>query len=1017
MTAEQKSPSIKPRTAVAQQTTNQSPGQRSATAIALPRPQAVLQRAEADPMSLTPAEVDVLQRTIGLRAAQRMLGIPSPFAAGSPFVASIQAKLMVGPVGDKYEQEADRVARQIVRGMTAPVQRHDLDEENLQAKPNHGMEGGDVDTDVARSIQSAKGGGAPLHDGVRSSMEQGFGADFSGVRVHTDGQADTLNRSLNARAFTAGNDIFFGEGEYNPGSTAGRELLAHELTHTVQQGAAPVQRQAEQSHGMGCTCSACGRATVQRVATHAAGCGCAVCVGGVVQRHLDEAEVQAKPLQRQTIRLERTPAQPALAAHVPLATHRQIIQRHSSNEHKLLGDADPTQLGKIGAWKNFVSPSSADTATIDLQEGSIEIERTDVLHLLEQEISRLNEWQNNPPKGHSSGQTDPTYGVLLVTLPGDPENSIPDLTMTYGELNTMGDYFGSVEGMKEADRARLEQVLQSVRIETRDMLMGIHEKIRGSNPAFAEKEGVTKANAGAYGNDAMVASTISSSAGQVELMKLKGSGAKGAENTHTLALARNACHFAPESWHTWKGYHDTALGLALQSKQKRDEALPQEGQNPLPEKQVETIKAEADRLLNEALLANGFGEHFLQDSYAAGHLINKTQIMKWFVMYIDTRKRAGDITATKSHSNSAAEWRRVQAISYGQPGVGGSGQYNMSEEGQLDEGSHAKDPQSALNRSKGKDMDMVMESHGLRIPPSIATPNSEGSKLLKAWIGWPHATNVDRNKISFADLSRVKGLLPAVGGLAGLKRALRSLIGDSVVYVDKTSWFNPFDDPHEESASILSAQKGDLEFRDGRLVVREEYLNFVRSNPQKKAVSAQDQAIVDVYPPEIMKRLQNVTYEDYIEFLSRSFVQKSTNELHNYFCENGLTVKARNGTNLGKIYGDDHMLDYASSRGVEYSSTTSHWSRDAVRYAAGITTDGDTPVPDHTTEEILARFPYTVVLPDGAGEKSLEEWHSEGTLKKLCDDTVFPIVAGSFISNRAGNFDFSKQDILPHQPF
>ncbi len=184
------------------------------------------------------------------------------FTGGTSSPPPIQPKLQLGPAGDKYEQEADRVARQVVRGLAAPapalqrsavrrpvhafaippVQRDATDEEELQAKPNHGLEGGEVDTDVARSIQSAKGGGTPLHDGVRSSMEQGFGADFGGVRVHTGGQADALNRSLNARAFTTGSDIFFGKGEYNPGSSGGQELLAHELTHTVQQGAAGVQR-------------------------------------------------------------------------------------------------------------------------------------------------------------------------------------------------------------------------------------------------------------------------------------------------------------------------------------------------------------------------------------------------------------------------------------------------------------------------------------------------------------------------------------------------------------------------------------------------------------------------------------------------------------------------------------------------------------------------------------------------------------------------------------------------------
>jgi len=90
--------------------------------------------------------------------------------------------------------------------------------------------------DVESSVQSAKFGGVPLSDNVRQPMESAFNADFSSVKVHTDNQSDHLNRSLSARAFTSGQDIFFRSGEYNPSSSSGKELLAHELTHTVQQG-------------------------------------------------------------------------------------------------------------------------------------------------------------------------------------------------------------------------------------------------------------------------------------------------------------------------------------------------------------------------------------------------------------------------------------------------------------------------------------------------------------------------------------------------------------------------------------------------------------------------------------------------------------------------------------------------------------------------------------------------------------------------------------------------------------
>jgi outer membrane protein OmpA-like peptidoglycan-associated protein len=96
-------------------------------------------------------------------------------------------------------------------------------------------EGEIVSSDIEQVIKGNLGAGQPLDDSVRARMEPAFIADFSGVRVHTNPQADTLNRALNARAFTTGRDIFFRNGDYKPGSSSGRELLAHELTHVVQQ--------------------------------------------------------------------------------------------------------------------------------------------------------------------------------------------------------------------------------------------------------------------------------------------------------------------------------------------------------------------------------------------------------------------------------------------------------------------------------------------------------------------------------------------------------------------------------------------------------------------------------------------------------------------------------------------------------------------------------------------------------------------------------------------------------------
>ncbi|MCC7366414.1 MAG: DUF4157 domain-containing protein [Dehalococcoidia bacterium] len=114
------------------------------------------------------------------------------------------------------------------------LQRAD-DEEELQARhdqrPEVGLEGGQVSAGIQDRINSARGSGSTLDDGVRSQMESGFGADFSDVRIHRDAEADSLNRSITAKAFTTGSDIFF-RGDV---SESDHHTLAHELTHVVQQ--------------------------------------------------------------------------------------------------------------------------------------------------------------------------------------------------------------------------------------------------------------------------------------------------------------------------------------------------------------------------------------------------------------------------------------------------------------------------------------------------------------------------------------------------------------------------------------------------------------------------------------------------------------------------------------------------------------------------------------------------------------------------------------------------------------
>ena len=171
---------------------------------------------------------------------------------------AIQAKLAIGEPNDKYEQEADATAARVVQQINSstntsqsqPIQRQDLDDDDeLQMKPlvqrSENLGGGEASTDLESSIQSARGSGQSLDANLRQSMGQAMGADFSGVKVHTDSQSDQLNKSIQAKAFTTGQDLFFRQGAYEPSSRSGQELIAHELTHVVQQNGGAVQRQAE----------------------------------------------------------------------------------------------------------------------------------------------------------------------------------------------------------------------------------------------------------------------------------------------------------------------------------------------------------------------------------------------------------------------------------------------------------------------------------------------------------------------------------------------------------------------------------------------------------------------------------------------------------------------------------------------------------------------------------------------------------------------------------------------------
>ncbi len=196
----------------------------------------------------------LLQRHAGSQGAQAIVARSAASAAPqvretAPVAA--QAKLPVSMRNDPSEVEAEDFGKTVARmpdpapaasAPAAPIQRRIARVQRAASGPGTAPPG--TESELAR--QSS--GGAPLPERTRRFMEPRFGADFGSVRIHTDSAAAALSARLDAHAFTYGRDIYFAQGRFNPDTADGRELVAHELTHTIQQGAAPqaIQRSADE---------------------------------------------------------------------------------------------------------------------------------------------------------------------------------------------------------------------------------------------------------------------------------------------------------------------------------------------------------------------------------------------------------------------------------------------------------------------------------------------------------------------------------------------------------------------------------------------------------------------------------------------------------------------------------------------------------------------------------------------------------------------------------------------------
>ncbi|MCU1658578.1 MAG: hypothetical protein JWO57_3234 [Pseudonocardiales bacterium] len=568
--------------------------------------------------------------------SEAMIALPM-----SGLALPIQRKVTVGSANDPAEVEAEQVAASVVdvlrrrrvtddgdahehgagcghdHSLDVTIRRH---ADHAHGDGDHGpvgLSGGELGAATESRLAAASGGGRPIADGIRGPLESALNADLSGVRLHAGPTARELSRSMSAEAFTQGNNVFFRDGMPDTATDAGLHLLSHELTHTVQQGAAPVRRKAAER----------------------------------------APELDHRP--------EPNGQFSGAVGGIRRSTAGPTIQRHAAFEHYMLGQLPPRELAKIPAVRDAQDNAGQTKNIANGKGGGLQAQdtskkkRNEVLHLIDMEMARLWRYKKNPEalnsmagqmgkvyKGkaqvgevdtYGSGSDHASHGTRKLK---DTEYDVPIVVLTcldgtivlsYSEMNTMPDLFGNPEAIEKTPKAKVLSLLQGVRQQLYIELSNLRaelDPVGGSNNKL-ESRGIDGDFKGATGPRAQA---VVEKAYEIRTERdvNVATTRKGQENEQYFsALERNACHFAPESWAQWRGYHEKALEFADAAAVWRDKAATEVDQN---KKQQATEYA--DKLGNQALLQNSFGEHYLQDSFAAGHLVDKTKIMQWFTLWL-----------------------------------------------------------------------------------------------------------------------------------------------------------------------------------------------------------------------------------------------------------------------------------------------------------------------------------------------------------------------------------------------
>jgi hypothetical protein len=326
--------------------------------------------------------------------------------------------------------------------------------------------------------------------------------------------------------------------------------------------------------------------------------------------------------------------------------------------------------------------------------------------------------------------------------------------------------------------------------------------------------------------------------------------------------ARNACHFAPESWRSWESNHNRALDLADDAVTARLAAQVAETDG-----EREQLLAESEDLANEARLYNGFGDHYLQDSFASGHLVNKTLVMQWYTDEISTWSFNGP---------KGIAWVRMR---------------QMAEQANL----------APTDYSKGRNV----AAHNPQAAANEATAQ-------EAW-----------------DLMGLSSIAVSAGAKALFAAMRASGRGTGRYTAEDWAEVDPQGDPAFPAFGQVAACLSELQ--DHGLVARafEEQPGTNASETVYSLVD-HDVPVANGNGTSGDRSMQTATANIYHEWLNNALVQAGAGALHDHFCKQGLWVSSEDHPHLFKLYGDDRLLTAGAGEGVQYAAETARLSQGNV---------------------------------------------------------------------------------------